>query len=243
MRLFIFFSFLSIFCNAQIESLISIPLLGINVSGQIPLFDMANRFGPNLNTGGTFMFKTKKNWLFGIESNYIFGTEIKEDVLKQLKNEIGNVTNNLGYPADIRVTERGFGVHLLTGKVFKTSEKNPNSGILVTFGIGYLQHKINIYDSEQKIAAVQGELVYGYDRLTAGFSLTQFIGYLFLSKNRLLNFYFGFENYQAFTKSIRKLNYDTGSLDEKQRLDALSGFRFGWVLPLYKKKPNDFYYY
>jgi hypothetical protein len=78
--------------------------------------------------------------------------------------------------------------------------------------------------------------------LTNGLSFSQFLGYLNLSENRLLNYYIGFQFYEAFTHSVRKLNYDTGVQDTKQRLDVLSGMRLGWILPLYKKKPNDYYY-
>jgi hypothetical protein len=113
---------------------------------------------------------------------------------------------------------------------------------MVHVGVGYLQHKVNLYDAQQKIAAIKGDLKHGFDRLTSGVSLSQFIGYLFLSESRFLNFYTGFEFYQAFTKSVRQLNYDTGLTDTKKRLDVITGFKFGWILPLYKKKPNDFYY-
>lgn len=234
--------FLSLFGKAQIDSALTVPLVSIHVSGQLPSGDMVKRFGPDLSAGGSFMLKTKKNWVLGIESNYMFGRNVKEDVLKQLKNAEGNVTNNLGYPADIRVTERGLGVHLFVGRVFKVLNKNPNSGLMVNIGVGYLAHKINIYDPEQKIAAVQSSIKKGYDRLSAGLSVSEFVGYLFLSENQLLNFYFGVESYQAFTKSLRKINYDTGLSDTKQRLDILTGLRFGWILPLYKKRPNEFYY-
>jgi hypothetical protein len=110
-------------------------------------------------------------------------------------------------------------------------------------GAGVMQHRVKLYDAQQKVAAIKGHLGEGYDRLTIGFSLTQFVGYLFLSEYRLVNFYAGFEFYEGFTKSVRKFNYDTGMPDTAPRLDGLAGFRFGWILPLYKKKPDDFYYY
>jgi hypothetical protein len=112
---------------------------------------------------------------------------------------------------------------------------------MISIGGGYLQHKIKLYDAQQKIAAIKGDLVYGYDRLTSGFSLKQFVGYLFLSENRFVNFYAGIESYQAFTKSVRKFNYDTGLPDTDGRVDLLTGIRLGWILPLYKKKPNEYY--
>ena len=246
MRFLVIFLFIIQIGSAQIDSAIAIPIVGIHFSGQLPAFDMAKRFGPNLSAGGMFMYKTKRNWVFGFESSYMFGKTVKEDVLKQLKVDVGNnqyaVIDNEGFPADIRVTERGLTGTIFAGRVFKFLSNNPNSGLMVNVGLGYLQHKINLYDSQQKNASINGTLKYGYDRLSNGIAVTQFVGYLFLSENRLLNFYFGMEATQAFTKSVRKFNYDTALPDTKQRLDGLFGLRFGWILPLYKKKPNDFYY-
>jgi hypothetical protein len=83
-----------------------VPLVSIHFGGHLPGGDLQKRFGPNLNIGGSFMYKTKKNWLFGIESSYMFGRNVKEDVLSQLKNESGFIADNEGFPADLRVTER-----------------------------------------------------------------------------------------------------------------------------------------
>ncbi len=218
------------------------PLVSIHLGGHLPGGDLANRFGADLNLGGSFMIKTKKNWLFGIESNYLFGRNVKEDVLVQLRNEDGEVTDNRGYPADIRITERGFGIHLTGGKIFKFLRANPNSGFMLTGGVGYLQHKVKLYDGQQEVASIRPPLSYGLDRLTSGISLTQFVGYMYLSDNRFLNLYAGVEFYEAFTTSVRKLNYDSALPDNKKRMDRLYGLRFGWILPLYKKKPNEFYY-
>jgi hypothetical protein len=228
--------------KAQIDSAMSVPLVGINLAGNLPFADMAQRFGANLKAGGSFHYKTKKNWIFGFEFGYGFGRNVKEDVLKQLKNSDGYLVDNSGYPADLRVTERLTVVHLTAGRVLKLASSNPNSGLMLSFGLGYIQHRINFYDAQYQVAGVKDNLGYGLDRLTAGFSTSQFVGYLFLSENRLLNFYAGFECYQGYTTSIRKLNYDTGLPDTRKRFDALGGFKFGWILPLYKKKPNDVYY-
>jgi hypothetical protein len=242
MRLIFLLVFAGFVVKAQKDSIVALPIVGIHLSGQLPGGDLSQRFGPNLNVGGSFMYKTKKNWLLGIESNFMFGKNVKEDVLLQLKTANGSVIDNEGFPADLRVTERGFGIHATFGRVFKLLSLNHNSGLMVTVGAGYLQHKINLYDAQQRIAAIKGDLKFGYDRLTNGFSSSQFLGYMFLSENKLLNFYFGFEAYQGITKSVRKLNYDTGLPDTRQRIDLLYGLRFGWILPLYKRKPSSFYY-
>lgn len=242
MRLCLFLIFIAQFLKAQIDSAMAVPMVGIHLGGQLPAGDLAQRFGPDLNMGGSFLYKTKKNWIVGIESNYFFGRNVRIDVLSQMRSAAGNVIDNEGYPADLRVTERGLTIHPVFGKVFKFLSSNPNSGLMVTVGTGYMQHKVKLYDAQHKIAQVKDELAYGYDRLTVGFSTSQFIGYLFLSENRLANFYMGICAYQGFTKSVRKINYDTGLPDTKTRLDQLYGIRVGWILPLYKRKPYEYYY-
>lgn len=223
------------------DSAFRIMMIGAHFSGQLPQKDLAQRFGPNFSAGGSFVWKTKRNFLIGVEGSYFFGKNVREDVVATMKNEKGVITDNEGFPADLRLTERGWNLYANVGKLFSKFGNNPNSGPFITVGAGYMQHKIKLYDANQKIAAVKGDLQKGYDRLSGGFGLTQFIGYKYLSNNRLANCYFGFEFYEGFTQSYRGFNYDTGLEDTKQRLDVLVGFRFGWILPLYKRT-KDFYY-
>jgi hypothetical protein len=218
-------------------------MVSVNFSGQLPLWDMNQRFGPDLNVGADFYFKTNKKWVFGAEGNFFFGRNVKEKVTTQMMTSDGFVIDNSGFPADLRISERGWNSYLVVGRVFpKVFGYNPNSGLMINLGFGYMQHKIKLYDAQQQIAAVKGDLSKGYDRLTGGPALHQFIGYLFLSESRLINFVAGFEFYEAFTQSYRVYNYDTGKADTKQRLDGLVGFRIAWILPLYKKAPKEFYF-
>jgi hypothetical protein len=230
------------FVRAQNDTNIAVPFISFHFGGHLPGGDLAQRFGPNLNAGGQVSYKFRNNWVAGVESNYFFGENVNEDVLAQLKTRDGFVVDNTGQPADLRVTERGIGVHLTIGRVFGVLSPNANSGLFISAGAGYLQHKVNLYDAQQKVAAVHGNLVYGYDRLSTGLSFTQFVGFLYLSDNRLSNFVVGFEFYEAFTRSVRGLNYDTGLPDTANRTDMLYGLRLGWILPIYKKRPREYYY-
>jgi hypothetical protein len=83
----------------------------------------------------------------------------------------------------------------------------------------------------------------GYDRLTNGLSLNQFIGYYHLSNNRLINFYIGAQGTEGITQSRREWNLDTQTHDTAKRLDMLFGLRAGWILNLYQRAPNDYYIY
>ncbi|MBA3901808.1 MAG: hypothetical protein H0X62_16670, partial [Bacteroidetes bacterium] len=119
---------------------------------------------------------------------------------------------------------------------------NPNSGFFVLGGVGFLQHKVRIENPGNASPQIFGEYKKGYDRLTNGISTSQFIGYMFLSNNRLLNFFGGVEFVQGFTQN-RRFNYDNMDYDHTQRLDLLTGIKVGWVFPLYKKVPLKYYYY
>ena len=223
------------------DSCVRILMIGFNFSGQLPQNDLAARFGPSLSAGGSFAWKTKQNILVNVEGSYFFGRNVKEDVVASMRNSDGHITDNEGFPADLRLTERGWNIYAHVGYVFSKLGHNPTSGLFVTVGGGWTQHKVKLYDANQKIAAVKGDLKKGYDRLTGGIGISQFIGYKYISNNRLANCYFGFEFYEAQTQSLRGFNYDTGLEDTQKRLDVLVGFRFGWILPLYKRT-KDFYY-
>ena len=224
------------------DSCFRILMVGVHFSGQLPKYDLEKRFGPNLSAGASFTWKTKHNLLFSVEGSYFFGKNVREDVVASMRNENGKITDNEGFPADLRQTERGWNIYGNVGYIISKLGNNPNSGVMITVGGGWMQHKVNLYDANKKVAAVKGDLKKGYDRLTGGFGLTQFIGYKYISNNRIANCYFGFEFYEGFTQSLRGFNYDTGLEDTQKRFDMLMGFRFGWILPLYKRT-KDFYYY
>jgi hypothetical protein len=244
MRLLLIFLSLSIsFLKAQLnDSIIGAPLIGVHFGGDLPMGDLSSRFGPNLNAGINFTYKTSKNYLIGIDGNYMFGRNIKEDVLAPLKTDKNFIIDNSGYPADIRVSQRILNVQIQFGKIFPFLSANPNSGLMVKAGAGYMMHQIHFVDIQKQISAVGGDMARGYDRMTHGPAFSQFVGYIYLSDNRITNFYFGFEAYQGLTRSVRKLNYDTGMPDTKLRFDALAGLRFGWILPLYSRAPKQYFY-
>lgn len=222
---------------------IAAPLIGVHLGGDLPFADLARRYGANLNMGFNFMYKTKRNLIIGVDFNYGFGRNIKEDVLTQLKNSDGFFVDNEGYPGDLRQSERIINSTLHVGKLFPMGSPNPNSGLFLDAGVGYMQHKIHFVDINSRIAAVDGDIRNGFDRLSNGVCFSQFAGYLYLSDNRFLNFYTGIEAFEGITKSVRQWNYDTGERDTKTRFDVLLGFRIGWILPLYSRTPKNYFYY
>ena len=64
-----------------------------------------------------------------------------------------------------------------------------------------------------------------------------------LDNKNTFNFYIGLEFYQAWTMNRRDFNFDTMECDDTERNDYLFGIRAGWILPIYQKEPNKYYYY
>jgi hypothetical protein len=212
---------------------------------QLPGGDLVQRFGPNSNAGIGLSYKTEKNFIFSANWSYIFGQKLRgENPLSIISTSGGFVIDREGKMADIRVFERGFTLGLSGGKIFNSVlSPNKNSGLMLTGGVGYLQHKIKIYDNGARSPQLTKETLKGYDRLTSGVMVTEFVGFYYLSRSRYVNFYGGFEFNQGFTKSRRSWDYSLMRADTEQRLDLLSGFRVGWILPLYKAPARTKYYY
>ena len=82
------------------------------------------------------------------------------------------------------------------------------------------------------------------NRPEQGISFTEFLGYQYLSNNRLLNFYGGIEFTQAYTKVRRnhQVDFEPDDVRFGTRKDFMFSVQVGWILPLYKRPPKEFYY-
>lgn len=220
------------------------PHVTVGYGYSTPGGDLADRFGNNGSLEVGFHIKDKKNRYYGVQFNYLFGNKVHEpNLLSNLLTSRGEILDEQGQIATMFIQERGFNVFLQGGKLLPVVGPNKNSGLLITAGVGLLQHKIRLEHQEAKITQLEGEYLKGYDRLTNGLSFNQFIGYYHLSNNRLVNFYIGAQATEGFTQSRREWNLDTQTQDTAKRLDLLFGLRAGWILNLYQRAPNDFYIY
>ncbi len=211
---------------------------------QIPGADLAKRYGNNLNVGGSIAYKSKTNWIIGVEGYFIFGNDIRESgIFDSISTNQGYILGTGGTYADVRTYERGYHFSVKAGKVFPVLHPpNKNSGVLVTGAVGFLQHKIRIETPSGDAPQLSGAYAEGYDRRTNGVSITEFLGYQYLSNHSLINFFGGFEFVQAFTQNRRSYNFDTMMQDTSKRFDTLNGIRVGWIFTIYQRKPREVYY-
>ncbi len=225
------------------DSSIYTPYIGVSYAYHFPEGHMAKRFSNSSAIGLNLEFKTKKQWALGINGSYIFGKDVKESLFDSIATPSGSIINGNGEFADVRLYERGFTASLTIGSLFAFKKPNPNSGIMFNVGFGFIQHKIRIETIGNNAPQLSKQYKKGYDRLTNGFLLSQNLGYLYLSDNRLVNFYIGFECMQGFTQSRRSYDYDLMKQDTEKRVDILYGGKFAWILPMYKRAPQEFYTY
>lgn len=226
------------------DTTVNATILQVSYAIQFPFADMADRFGNNNNIGGGISFKVKNNWVFGAEANFLFGGNIKEDtMLDYLFTSGGFLIGTNGIAESVLLFERGYTFWGKFGKVIPVMKGNPNSGINLMAGAGFMEHKIKIEDPDAAVPYVTGDYAKGYDRLTNGLALYQYIGYLRLDKKKLLNFNAGVEIIEGFTQNRRDFNFDQMKRDDSKRLDILVGLKLAWVLPLYGKGEHRMYMY
>jgi hypothetical protein len=216
-----------------------------NVNGNLdfPGADMAKRFGTSYRVGGAVLYKTTSNWMFGPKMDFIIGNDIKEDSLMyNIRNKDGFFYNQNGEVMGVGIFQRGYMVGLQAGKIFNLSKRNSESGVLVMTGAGFMQHKINIFDKDKSISQLRGDYKKGYDRLTNGWYLEQYIGYNYFDPNGMVNFHIGLNVTAGFTQGRRDYLYDVMRTDDKSRLDILFGIRGGWYIPVFKRKSEEMFF-
>jgi hypothetical protein len=231
--------------NAQLalrDSSVNGALLGFSYGYQAPVGLLAERFGFNGLVGAEFNYKLKSNFTFGIDGGYMFGRTVNEDgFLDSIATDEGYFVGAQGTYTGVALFERGYSVAGTVGKIIPAFGMNPNSGIYVRFGVGFMQHKIRIVDTDAALYQLSDDYLKGYDRLTNGLMLSQYVGLLHIDPHHMVNFHVGLFAQEGFTKNRRSWNYDERRRDTDSRLDVLVGLRGTWMLPFFGKNEQRYY--
>lgn len=233
------------------DSALNISMIYASYGYGMPGGDLSERFGFSNQIGIGFMHKLQNAWSFSVEGNFIFrdGVKNQSDLLSGILTSSadpsldGFLIDENGVFANVMLTQRGFTLWAKVGKVLPVIGPNPNSGLLLQFGGGMMQHKIRIDVSNNSAPQLKGNYSKGYDHLCNGPAISQFIGYQHLGNNRKLNFFAGLEFVQALTFSRRAYYFNEMIVPDEKRIDLLSSIKIGWNLPLYKKTKQSYYYY
>ncbi len=226
------------------DSIIGTPWIAVHYDGCWTHGDLAKEFGYLNHIGIMAGYKTSKNWFWGLDANFMFGNKVHlNGMFDQLTDSQGNIMNDQGSVAQVVVGARGFNTNLAVGKVFPVLSPNDNSGIFIHTGVGLLAHKYRIETNYDLVPEIELKYKKGYDRLTMGPNVHLFVGYAFMADHGLINFYGGFYVQEGFTKNMRTIFFDQPNVPVPTSTmhDIQVGFRTGWFIPFYKRKPKDFY--
>lgn len=208
-----------------------------------PMADMAKRFGISYRIGVGIKYKTQRNWIYGGKFEFITGNQMNDDsLLYNVRTEQGGIIGQNGDLLNVGLFLRGYMAGIQVGKIFPFWQVNPNSGPMTLASVGFMQYKINMFDRDNSFPQLRDEYKKGYDRLTNGVYIEDFIGYNYFAKNKMINFYAGFNFVWGFTEGRRAYLLDLARPDTGNRNDILVGFKFGWVMPIYKKNTEDTFY-
>lgn len=232
------------------DSAIAFGMPAVAYGGYWPGADLGQRFGYLNAVQLEGAYKSKRHWTVAVVGLGLVGDQVREPGF--LASYVSPSMQKAGYmvlfdenskPVSPTMQAAGWGLQLRVGKLFpkaRLPRHNPNCGPFVEVGAGYLRHRISLNKARsERLPLLEGDYLKGIDRLTAGWGLTEAVGYRFFSNTLLLNFYVALEAGQFFTKSLRGYQYDIGTQDRAARRDFWVGFRVGWVLPLYEKAPLD----
>jgi hypothetical protein len=221
------------------------PWVAVHYGGNWAQKDLIEKFG-YLNHLGFFAgYKTNKNWIWGLDANFIFSEKVNlTGLYDHLRDSNGNISDINGDIAIVVTQARGLNTNLSIGKIIPVLSVNKNSGIYLNAGAGFLTHKIRTETQEHVVPQIELEYRKGYDRLVSGINFHQFVGYAFLGNTSLVKFYGGFYAQQGFTKNRREIFFDQADVPVSKEImrDFQIGFRLGWFIPIYKRKPKDFYF-
>lgn len=214
-------------------------LLMLNVGGGagMPGGDLADRFGWYGKAGGGLTYRFGNNWYTSATLDFHFGSNVKEDdLLASIMTQGQLLIGSDGALYQPEAQMRSWQMMAWGGKLFPFSKDNRKTGLLTLVGAGFLQHHINYFvEQSDNLPQITGDYEQGYDRMTHGFSVAEYIGYHHMSDNRLINFNIGIEMVQGFTSNSRGIDYGTATEVDDSRLDLMFNLKASWILPFYRR--------
>lgn len=215
-------------------------LIQMEYSGNLPGGNFGDKFGYTSVIGGQLGYKTNNNWWVSGGGHFLFGDQTKDDsLLAMLPNASGQIIGEKGTPINLLIYQRGYLIQFNVKKITSLLAYNANSGITFGLGTGFMQYKYRFEVRGGDVPLLMDDYLKGFDQLTNGGFISEFIGYTFMGNKKRINFYVGFVFIQAVTKNRRNINYAIPSQEMTQNIDLLSGLKAGWIISIYRSSKNN----
>lgn len=207
---------------------------------------------PLLNYGIEAGYKFKSNWFVMLDGSLTIGGDLRNPELRMpaaySHDSLPIVIGTNGTDAEATSYYRSLSMRIGGGKIFTLGDRNPNSGIMLSMYGGILQQKTVFMMNKEKAPQLQDDYARIYDHKRRGFTLTESIGYWFMSnKSNFFNLHVTFEITQCWTHSVRDYIIDEvmglHGPDNTKYFDLLYNIKLCWMFPLKGKTAYDYYFF
>ena len=238
---------------------LSTPYVGFNFGTIIPSNRLSTDNGmydlypsPYLGFGIESGFKFKSNWIVSLDGSLIMGNDLKDKSQRMpaafSHDTVPIVIGTNGTDANVSCYNRALSLRIGGGKIFTLGENNPNSGIMARMFLGLMQQKTIFKLNDVNAPQIQDDYARLYDHKRRGLTLTESIGYWYMSsKSNYVNFYVAFEVTQFWNHSVRDYVIDEvmnlHGADNTKYLDIFYTIKICWMFPLNGKTAYDYYFF
>lgn len=211
----------------------------------IPKGDMGKLFGLSFSPriGLDYYYN---NWIFGFHGQFTLGNIVKQDIIKPLRNSDGLLISQQKSGAIVTPKQRGSYLGFHTGKIIALGDRQGRHNLRIVLGTGLFSRHIKFNDETLSTVQLTNGYHKGYDRLTKGIAFDQFIGYQYHLGNQKTFLYCGIQALESFSKSIRPVNFDTGTYGGANLLDYMFSVKVGFSIRLYEfsrlQEADEIYY-
>lgn len=221
------------------DSTRSVQLWGLSTGGNVPMFDLAGRYNPFASVTLEYSRKNREGWFIGASFDAMYGNSVRNsnEIFGGLMDSEGNLIGVNGEFAYLQPGLSGGQLGLNLGKLI-SPRYNPNSGWVLSQGLGLVQNKIGLRDQRGNFPQLQNPFLEGYDRLHRGMYTATALRYLHLDNRERINYSLNIHLNLAVSKSVRGFNIDTGAIDNALKFDPFIGAGFTWFLPVYAKQES-----
>ena len=227
-----------------------------SASGGVSGGGMADLYkGPFLDFSIECDYKYKSNWMVTLEGDLWFGynsdnLKSREQRIRNIYTEGGYVLSWGGYDGAVTAYNRSLSARVGVAKIIPFSPKNPNSGLLLKLGGGWMMQKTVFTQdmNEAPVPGLHGDYAKLYDHLRNGALLSEGVGVIYMSNyHTYINFKLTLEVSECFTFSSRPYQLDDlmglKGKDGNRYFDMMYGIKLSWMFPLMGKTTYDYYYY
>jgi hypothetical protein len=133
-----------------------------HVAFHVPGNDLKTRFENFSSIGLGADFKFKNNLSLGADYDWFFGNSVKQvGIFSGIDGSSGQIIDKNGDFSAIGLNIKGNYVTCNLGYLINLPSDEPFTGILLMFGAGVMQHKVDIVSSQVTIPQLNDEYEYG----------------------------------------------------------------------------------